>query len=427
MLRVMLRRWYVSIPALIVAVALPAAAWTMISSKYQTTSTISLLNSSAASSANQRTGNPFLAFDSSLTPMADFLARRLGSDQSAADLAARGVLDPASAVLAPNASGPFLTMTVTGKDQAKVLTELQTFDDYAIQQLAVIQTSTTASLPASTLIRAVVVVPPQKPTTSMKSKFEDVAGAGVFGLAILFLSVFGSEALALRRARDRDGGQPHRRGDSSRGASAGTGDGNAAPRAPWPAAPPPHPPCPRPRSSRATAIPSSIQRTRMRPSRGSTSSRSRSNTSRSPIATRARTEGRRRDVSAPAPPRLRRARGHDGVLAVSPKPDPAALHAKPARWDATSVLTVYAALIMLAPATQTVANLGALGAPATVFSVLAFLWFLAGRLTGRSPWTRDPARSARRCASSSSPSRCPTSACPAARPAAWRPRPPTGP
>lgn len=228
MLRVMLRRWYVSIPALIVAVALPAAAWTMISSKYQTTSTISLLNSSAASSANQRTGNPFLAFDSSLTPMADFLARRLGSDQSATDLAARGVVDPASAELAPNASGPFLTMTVTGKDQAKVLTELQTFDDYAIQQLAVIQTSTTASLPASTLIRAVVVVPPQKPTTSMKSKFEDVAGAGVFGLAILFLSVFGSEAMALRRARERTGGQPHRRGGSSRGANvAANGTGSA--------------------------------------------------------------------------------------------------------------------------------------------------------------------------------------------------------
>ena len=96
-------------------------------------------------------------------------------------------------------------------------------------------------------------------------------------------------------------------------------------------------------------------------------------------------------MSAPAPPRLRRARGHDGVLAVSPKPDPAALHAKPARWDAAAVLTVYAALIMLAPATQTVANLGALGAPATVFSVLAFLWFLSGRLTGR--FTLDPGSS----------------------------------
>ena len=212
MLRVMLRRWYVAAPALIVAIALPGAAWTMIAPKYLTTSTISLLNSSAASSANQRTGNPFLAFDSSLTPMADFLARRLSSDQSAADLAARGVLDPAAAELAPNASGPFLTLTVTGKSQATVLSELQTFDQYAIDQLAVIQTSTNAALPTSTLIRAVVVVPPQLPTASKKTKYEDVAGAGVVGLGILFLSVFGMEAMALRRARDRAAAQgPHGR------------------------------------------------------------------------------------------------------------------------------------------------------------------------------------------------------------------------
>ncbi|MEY9933729.1 hypothetical protein ABH926_008389 [Catenulispora sp. GP43] len=228
MLRVMLRRWYVSIPALLVAIALPAAAWTMISSKYQTTSTISLLNSPAGSSADQGTGNPFLAFNSSLTPMADFLARRLSSDQTATDLAGKGVTDAFSAELAPNASGPFLTMTMTGKDPNLVMTELQTFDQYAISELAVIQTSTTSSLPASTLIRAVVVVPPQKPTTSMKSKFEDVAGAGVFGLAILFLSVFGSEAVALRRARER-AGQPRRRsGSSASHAGSGSGLGSGA-------------------------------------------------------------------------------------------------------------------------------------------------------------------------------------------------------
>lgn len=227
MLRVMLRRWYVTIPALIVALALPAAAWTAIAPKYQTTSTISLLNSTAASSANQRTGNPFLAFDSSLTPVADLLARRLSSDQAATDLAAHGVVDLAAAVLAPNASGPFLTMTVTGKDQAKVMTELQTFDDYAISQLAAIQTSTTSSLPTSSLIRAVVVVPPQKPTTSSKTKYEDVAGAGVVGMAVLFLSVFGSEAMALRRERARTG-LPRRRSDSvPQAATLGISSGSA--------------------------------------------------------------------------------------------------------------------------------------------------------------------------------------------------------
>jgi hypothetical protein len=224
MLRVMLRRWYVTIPALIVSVALPAGAWSAIAAKYQTTSTISLLNSAAASSANLRTGNAFLAFDSSLTPTADFLSRRLSSDQAGQDLATRGVLDPATIELAPNASGPFLTLSITGKDQNKVLTELQTVDQYAIDQLAAIQTAS-GPLPAADLIRAVVVVPPQKPTTSMKTKFEDVAGAGVAGLALLFLSVFGAEAMSQRRAGNRSSGSggsgaaPHRRG---RQAGAGT-------------------------------------------------------------------------------------------------------------------------------------------------------------------------------------------------------------
>ena len=36
------------------------------------------------------------------------------------------------------------------------------------------------------------------------------------------------------------------------------------------------------------------------------------------------------------------------------------------RWDAAAVLSVYAFLIMLMPATETVANLGALGSPATM-------------------------------------------------------------
>lgn len=89
-------------------------------------------------------------------------------------------------------------------------------------------------------------------------------------------------------------------------------------------------------------------------------------------------------MSAPAPPRLRRSTaGHSNALAVTRHHDLVHPDAKPSRWDAASVLTVYATLVMLAPATQTVANLGALGAPATVFSVLAFMWFLAGRLTGR--------------------------------------------
>ncbi|MBW8804609.1 MAG: hypothetical protein JF587_12255 [Catenulisporales bacterium] len=196
----MIKRWYVGVPALLMAIALPALAWVAIAPKYQSTSTISLLNSPAASGAAGRSGNPFSAFDNSLIPAADFLARRLSSDQSMEDLAKKGVTDLAAAALSPNASGPFLTLTITGKDPVNVLAEMQTFDQYAMDQLAAIQTSTANPLPPNTLLRAVVVVPPQKPVSSVKSKIQDVAAAAAAGGVLLFAAVFGTEALALRRA-----------------------------------------------------------------------------------------------------------------------------------------------------------------------------------------------------------------------------------
>lgn len=55
------------------------------------------------------------------------------------------------------------------------------------------------------------------------------------------------------------------------------------------------------------------------------------------------------------------------------------------RWDATAVLTGYAMLLLLIPATQTISSLGGLGTPATIYSLLALLWFAAARLTGRLP------------------------------------------
>ncbi|GAA1995083.1 hypothetical protein GCM10009838_69600 [Catenulispora subtropica] len=223
MLRVMIKRWYVSVPALLMAIALPVVAWFAVPAKYSSTSTISLLNSQAASSGTGRTGNPFTAFDNSLTGLADYLARTLNSDQSMADLATKhGVTDLAAAELAPNASGPFITLTITGKDPVKILAEMQTFDQFAIDQLSAIQTTTTdalkAPLPANVLVRAIVMVAPQKPITSMKSKLEDVAGAGVGGMVVLFVAVFGSEALAIRRGKPATA--PSRKGEPASKSSA---------------------------------------------------------------------------------------------------------------------------------------------------------------------------------------------------------------
>ncbi|MFD0330507.1 hypothetical protein ACFQZC_25675 [Streptacidiphilus monticola] len=54
--RVLRRRWYVLVPGLVVAVGLAAAAWYVLPMKYQSNSTVELLNSQKATVAFD--GNP---------------------------------------------------------------------------------------------------------------------------------------------------------------------------------------------------------------------------------------------------------------------------------------------------------------------------------------------------------------------------------
>lgn len=198
-LRLIAKRWYVAVPSIIVGAALPAVAYTSIPTKFQSESTISLLNSSAASDVAPHLGNPFLSFDSSLTPTADFLARRLSTSQAAQELLALGVTEQTSAKLADNASGPFVTLTMTGTDKAHTMQSMQIFDKYAADQLQQMQTTGVANLPTDSLIRSVVIVAPQDPAPQMKSKYEAVAGAGAAGMILAFLAVFGFDNIATRR------------------------------------------------------------------------------------------------------------------------------------------------------------------------------------------------------------------------------------
>lgn len=216
-LRLIAKRWYVAFPSLIVGAALPAAAYTSIPTKYQSESTISLLNSSAASDVAPHLGNPFLSFDSSLTPTADFLARRLSTSQAAQDLLALGVTEATSAKLADNASGPFVTLTMTGTDKAHTMQSMQIFDKYAADQLQAMQTTGVGSLPTDSLIRSVVIVAPQDPVPQMKSKYEAVAGAGAAGMILAFLAVFGYDNIATRRTA-KQGAAPGSGGRSRRSA-----------------------------------------------------------------------------------------------------------------------------------------------------------------------------------------------------------------
>src|SRR5882757_457792 len=99
--RVMRRRWYVLLPGLLLTAALGAAVLLLVPVKYQSQSTVVLLNSQKATAAYD--GNPFLSTQTSLTGMADSLARNLDSDASIKDVKAQGLTGTYQAKLADNA------------------------------------------------------------------------------------------------------------------------------------------------------------------------------------------------------------------------------------------------------------------------------------------------------------------------------------
>ena len=151
--RVVRGRWYVLLPLLLLTLVATYGVDKAEPTKYQATSTFSLLASQQAvqgTASVPGTDNAFLSFDASLNDMADFLTRRVDAPDSAQQLLQLGVTEAYSADLAANAEGPFITLTVTGTDPAHVTASMNTLLKFSEQELAQIQTQ--ASVAPSAMI-----------------------------------------------------------------------------------------------------------------------------------------------------------------------------------------------------------------------------------------------------------------------------------
>lgn len=203
-IRVIRARWYVMVPLLVVTIALTIGVDRAIPTKYQTTSSLSLLASQSATAGTNTipgTRNPFLNYNSSLNDTADFLVRRMGSTDAANDLHARGVTESYAVALAAAAQGPFITLTVTGTDRQHVLTSMDTLTQYTVQQLEAVQAQ--ASVRPEDMIRSMIIVPPGPPAKQTKTKTQDVLLTAFGGLVIAFLATFMVESVLVSRRRRR--------------------------------------------------------------------------------------------------------------------------------------------------------------------------------------------------------------------------------
>ncbi|MGR4880754.1 chain length determinant protein [Streptomyces sp. LARHCF249] len=188
--RVMRRRWYVLLPGLAITAALTAAVYLLVPVQYRSQSTVTLLNSEKATVAFD--GNPFLSTQTSLTGMADGLARNLNSDDSLADLKELGVTGTPEAKIADNALGPFMWLIVTGSDPDRLLESDRRLTAYAEKRLTEFQAKQQVAPDA--MIRMATIVPPQKPVAETKTRLQYLVMAGGLGLVLSMVAAFYAEA-----------------------------------------------------------------------------------------------------------------------------------------------------------------------------------------------------------------------------------------
>lgn len=198
-------RWYILLPMMVLAVGLGVAAFVLVPTSYQSTTTVSLLSSPAATDAatpGENNDNPFLNFNGSLVATADFLGRSLQSTDAQAELLKMGVTEDFEVGLAEGAQGPFLTFTVTGTDQAHLLASTATIAQYAENKLARIQSEN--GVKSRDMVRMTEIIPPQKPEPQLKDKLKVVIAASGGTTAVALLLTFVVESLARSRRRRQE-------------------------------------------------------------------------------------------------------------------------------------------------------------------------------------------------------------------------------
>lgn len=201
LLAVLGRRWYLMAPLTLIGVLMGGYLYTSVPVAYESESSISLLDSSAVAKLAPTYGNPISNAGGSLVVTADVLIRTLQSAGAAHDLGDRGVSDRYTVGFAANASGPLLSLAVTGTDRAKVLRETRTLTDFSGEQLRALQAA--AQVAPQYYVKAAPIVLPQTPVSQLKSRYQYMAAVVIAGVAGGFFLSFVTESAALARRRGR--------------------------------------------------------------------------------------------------------------------------------------------------------------------------------------------------------------------------------
>ncbi|MCX2183849.1 O-antigen ligase family protein [Streptomyces sp. SKN60] len=199
--RVLGRRWYVTVPMVLLSLLAGGYLYTTVPVTYESQSQLALLNSSRVARPAPSYGNTLAYASGSLIGTADVLIRALQSAETVQELRGHGITDEYAVDFAAQAEGPLLTLTVKGDDRDRVLAETRRLTDYAAEQLQQLQEQ--ARVPDGYYVESARIVPAQKPVSQPKSRYQKVAAVVVFGVAGGFVLAFVVEICSAARRRAR--------------------------------------------------------------------------------------------------------------------------------------------------------------------------------------------------------------------------------
>ncbi|QWF79800.1 hypothetical protein HUW46_03213 [Amycolatopsis sp. CA-230715] len=211
--RLLRKRWYVVLPAIVVALALTALTYVSIPTRYSSTGVVVLTAPSAGGKVAERSSpdqavqiNPLLAFDGSLVTSAQIAAQVLNDPATKEALGiATGSSDTYTASNGTT-NGPFVFVTAQSDSDARSRQLVGGALDRARQELDTRQRELKA--PEGTFIQVQVLVKPTVPEAQIGGKLR-FAGAAFVLTVILALAVtfaYDSIANAVRRRRPKSPG-----------------------------------------------------------------------------------------------------------------------------------------------------------------------------------------------------------------------------
>jgi hypothetical protein len=200
-LRVLLHRWYLTIPLVVLSLVLVVAVVGVKPADYKADATLVTLAPQTVNDKGLPTeSNPFANLGGSQSVAASIMQTRLNGPAFQQAMAAKGVRSNWLFVVG-DSSSPILTMTVKGKTEAETLRAAKLLVKGANTNLAELQVANGA--PADQFIKFAVV---SQPTTATAEYGSKVKSGGALGAVLIALScglVFAIEGFSRSRRQRR--------------------------------------------------------------------------------------------------------------------------------------------------------------------------------------------------------------------------------